>query len=175
MMTLVLDAGYQPHRIVDWKRAVVMLMNGKAELVEEYDEEVYRSTTIIIKMPAVVRLIQLLTRKRGVKFSRINVATRDKFRCQYCGDKKPISKLNYDHVIPRSRGGKTCWENIVMACYACNSRKADRTPEQSGMKLLQLPVRPKSLPIVAFRMESFSSVPEAWANYVYWQGELETG
>lgn len=173
--TLVLDAGYQPHRIVNWTRAITLIFDGKAEVVEEYDEEVYRSATLVIKMPAVVRLLQMLTRKRGVKFSRINVATRDKFRCQYCGDRKSLSRLNYDHVIPRSQGGKTCWENIVMACYACNSHKADRTPEQAGMQLIQVPVRPKTLPIVAFRVDGFSSVPEAWANYIYWQGELESG
>lgn len=175
MRTLVLDRGYQPHRIVSWRRAITMLFDGKAEVVEEYDEEVYRSTTLVIKMPAVVRLLNKLTRKRGVKFSRINVATRDGFACQYCGAKRSLSKLNYDHVVPRSQGGKTCWENIVMACYECNSRKRDRTPEQAGMALRKQPVRPKSLPIVAFRIDQVDSLPDAWASWVYWQGQLEEG
>ena len=173
--TLVLDVGYQPHRIVGWQRAVMMLFDGKAEVVEEYDEEVYRSTTLVIKMPAVVRLINTLRRKKGVKFSRINVATRDKFRCQYCGHKKPLSKLTYDHVVPRSQGGQTRWENIVMACRPCNGHKANRTPGQAGMKLLSQPVRPKTLPIVAFRMDRVDSLPDAWASWVYWQGQLEEG
>lgn len=170
--TLVLDMGYQPHRIVSWKRAVTMLFEGKVEVVEEYDEDI-RSVSITIKMPAVVRLLRALRgRKRAMKFSRINVMSRDKFRCQYCGRRLPMSKLNYDHVIPRSRGGRTVWENIVTACYRCNDRKGNRSPGEAGMRLLRQPVKPRSLPFVALRFDT-GSIPDAWATWVYWQGELE--
>jgi 5-methylcytosine-specific restriction endonuclease McrA len=172
MRTLVLDRGYQPHRIVSWQRAVLMLFDGKVEVVEEYDDDI-RSVSFVIKMPAVVRLLRAVRGRRGVKFSRMNVATRDGFRCQYCGDKLPLCKLTYDHVIPRAQGGTTCWENIVMACYPCNGRKGCRSPEKMGMRLLERPVRPQWLPLVAFRIDPACSVPEAWMNWVYWHGTLE--
>lgn len=172
--TLVLDVGYQPHRIVDWQRAITMIFDGKAEVVEEYDEDVYKSATLVIKMPAVVRLLNALRRKKGVKFSRINVASRDKFTCQYCGKRRALKNLTYDHVIPRSHGGKTNWENIVMACRPCNFSKANRTPEQAGMRLLREPVKPRSLPIVAFNLDGINNLPSMWYNWVYWHGELDS-
>lgn len=172
--TLVLDQGYQPHRIVSWKRAVIMLFEGKVEVVEEYNEEI-RSVSITIKMPAVVRLLNRVRgKKQAVKFSRMNVATRDDFKCQYCGDRLPLSKLTYDHVKPRAHGGRTVWENIVMACYSCNEHKRDRTPEQAGMKLRKAPVKPAWLPAVTLRFDT-SSIPDAWASWVYWNGSLEEG
>ena len=170
--TLVLDQGYQPHRIVTWQRAVTMLFSGKVEVVEEYDEDIC-SISITIKMPAVVRLLRAIRgRQQAVKFSRINVMTRDKFRCQYCGRKLPMSDLSYDHVIPRCQGGKTTWENIVTACYPCNDRKASRTPRQAGMQLRSVPKKPRYLPFLAFAI-STKSIPDAWATWVYWQGSLE--
>lgn len=170
--TLVLDQGYQPHRIVSWQRAVTMLFQGKIEVIEEYDEDI-RSLYITIKMPAVVRLLHRVRGKRAVKFSRINVATRDDFRCQYCGIKHVLKELTYDHVVPRAQGGKTRWENIVMACYPCNEGKRDRTPAQAGMRLRKKPIKPKSLPVVRFRIDPASSVPEAWMNWIYWHGKLD--
>jgi 5-methylcytosine-specific restriction endonuclease McrA len=172
MRTLVLDQGYQPHRIVSWQRAITMLFDGKVEVVEEYDHDI-RSVTVTIKMPAVVRLLRAVRHRRGVKFSRINVATRDEFRCQYCGVKLPLAKLTYDHVVPRCRGGKTRWENVVMACYPCNGRKASRTPEQAAMRLRKAPVKPQWLPVIAFRIDPTCSIPEAWTHWVYWHGALE--
>lgn len=172
VQTLVLDQGFQPHRIVSWQRAVTMLFAGKVEVVEEYDEDI-RAVSITIKMPAVVRLLRRIRgRSRPLRFSRINVMTRDKFRCQYCGRKLPMSKLSYDHVVPRCQGGRTNWENIVTACYPCNDRKGDRTPDQAGMALLSTPIRPKSLPFFAFCV-STDSIPDAWASWIYWQAPLE--
>jgi 5-methylcytosine-specific restriction endonuclease McrA len=172
MRTLVLDRGYQPHRVVTWQRAVTMLFDGKVEVVEEYDEDI-RSVTLTIKMPAVVRLLRAVRGPRGVKFSRMNVATRDGFRCQYCGRKLPLGSLTYDHVVPRSLGGLTCWENIVMACLPCNGKKGRRTPAQVGMRLLKAPVKPAWLPVIAFRIDPACSIPEAWVNWVYWHGALQ--
>jgi 5-methylcytosine-specific restriction endonuclease McrA len=172
MRTLVLDQGYQPHRIVSWQRAVLMIFDGKVEVIEEYDDDI-RSVTIVIKMPAVVRLLRAVRGKRGVKLSRMNVAIRDGFKCQYCARKLPLEKLTYDHVVPRAQAGTTCWENIVMACYGCNGRKAARTPQQAGLTLLKQPVRPSWLPVVAFKLDPSLSVPEAWINWVYWHGKLD--
>lgn len=172
MQTLVLDQGYQPHRIVPWQRAVTMLFTDKVEVVHEYDEEI-RSVSLTIKMPAVVRLLRSVrSRKRMVKFSRINVATRDNHQCQYCGVKLPLKQLTFDHVVPRSQGGNTSWRNIVMACRPCNGRKGGRTPHAAGMRLLQEPVKPKWLPVMTFRVEHAASFPEAWSQWLYWNGEL---
>lgn len=172
MRTLVLDQGYQPHRIVSWQRAVHMIFDGKVEVVEEYDEDI-RSVYITIKMPAVVRLLGRITRRRAVKFSRINVATRDDFRCQYCGTKLPLKQLTYDHITPRAQGGKTNWTNIVMACYPCNEGKGNRTPAQARMRLLKEPLKPKTLPVIRFRIDPAASIPEAWMNWTYWHGQLD--
>lgn len=171
--TLVLDLGYQPHRIVSWQRAVTMLFQGKVEVVEEYDEEIYNGMTLTLRMPAVVRLLRNVARKKAVKFSRMNVLTRDNWTCQYCGRHLPTRKLNYDHVIPKSQGGKTVWENIVTSCYPCNDRKRDQTPQQAGMRLRKPPVKPHSLPVVAFHIDASDSIPDAWRNFVYWHGALE--
>lgn len=174
MRTLVLDQGYQPHRIVSWQRAVTMLFDGKVEVVEEYDDDI-RSVSITIKVPAVVRLLHRVRgKKQAVKFSRINVATRDNFTCQYCGERLPLGKLTYDHVIPRSQGGRTTWENIVMACYKCNERKGNRTPEKANMKLRKQPVKPAYLPVITMRFD-MSDIPSAWASWIYWNGTLDEG
>jgi len=171
--TLVLDRSYQPHRVVSWQRAVSMLFQDKIEVLEEYDEDI-RSVSICIKMPAVVRLLHRVNgRKRAVKFSRINVATRDNFSCQYCGDRLPLRKLTYDHVIPRAQGGKTSWGNIVMSCYDCNSKKGNKTPKQAGLNLRKDPVKPSSLPVIVFRIDPQATIPEQWVSWTYWHGALE--
>lgn len=170
---LVLDQGFQPHRIVSWQRAVTMLFRGVAETIEEYDEEI-RSVTFVMKVPSVIRLLRKVGRKRAVKFSRINVLTRDNFTCQYCGKHLPTRKLNYDHVVPRCQGGKTTWENIVTSCFPCNDRKRDRTPEQAGMRLLKKPIKPRSLPVVAMHLD-LTDIPSAWMSYCYWNTALEEG
>lgn len=172
MRTLVLDQGYEPHRIVSWQRAVLMMFDGKVEVIEEYEDDI-RSVHISIKMPSVVRLVRAVRKHRGVRFSRINVALRDGFRCQYCATKLPLSKLTYDHVLPRSQGGTTCWENIVMACVRCNGRKGGRTPGRAGLTLLKRPVCPSWLPALTFAIDPTCSVPEGWAQWVYWHGALE--
>ncbi len=145
--TLLLTPWYTPHKIISWQKAITMLFTGDVEVVEEYDESL-ASPSIVMKTPAVVRLKRAIGRiKRGIKFSRQNVLTRDNFQCQYCGTKGTYETLNYDHVIPRNQGGETTFENIVAACYPCNGKKANRTPEQAGMTLMSKPHRPKSLPL----------------------------
>jgi 5-methylcytosine-specific restriction endonuclease McrA len=187
--TLILNQNYTPHEIVDWKDAVTRMFNGKMQVVAQYDEilaHIDRGTlrtfpalafalrqmigveveSIEIKVPAVAVLTRHVRPvKRGVKFSKTNVCLRDKFRCQYCGDRLPIWALSYDHVIPRSQGGGTVWENIVSACYACNSRKANRTPQQAEMPLLSVPRKPRALPMSEPLIEA-DEVPEEWRPYL---------
>ena len=165
MRTLLLTPWMAPHKIISWERAVVLLVLDKIDVLEEYDEEI-RSPSRTLRTPAVVRLRKTgATRKHGVRFSRINVYTRDGFRCQYCGERKEMRDLNYDHVVPRVRGGHTVWENIVTSCYACNDRKGSRTPEEAGMTLRRKPFKPSSLPVTpAFRVTR-SEMPEVWLPY----------
>lgn len=165
MNTLVLTPWMSPLMIVPWQAAVTMMFLDKVDVLENYDEQV-RSPSTSIPMPAVVRLRKPVHgTKKGVKFSRTNVMTRDKFTCQYCGARLPMSQLNYDHVVPRRLGGKTVWENIVTACYPCNARKAGRTPEMAGMRLLRRPFRPRSLPVSTVVLAN-RQVPEPWVPYV---------
>ena len=93
--------------------------------------------------------------------------TRDRFRCQYCGERKAPRELNYDHVIPRVRGGKTEWNNIVTSCYACNDRKGSRTPEEAGMKLRRMPFKPDSLPVVPHLRTDAGDMPAPWQPYCF--------
>lgn len=110
MRTLMLTPWMAPHEIITWERAVVLTYLGKVEVIETLDEEL-RGPSVTLKAPAVVRLTRgAVSTKPSVRFSRINVFTRDRFRCQYCGAQKPVRQLNYDHVLPRVRGGKTNWE-----------------------------------------------------------------
>lgn len=187
--TLILNQGYQPHEIVGWREAVTRMFNAKLEVIVQYDEvltvigrnhlatfpELARALrqvigtdaeSITIKVPAVAvlrRKVRMV--KTGIKFSKINVCLRDDFRCQYCGVRLPMSQLEYEHVVPRVQGGKTVWNNIVMACTDCNSRKADRTPEEAGMTLLSVPRKPKVLPMHGPFLDP-DSIPSEWAPFV---------
>lgn len=179
METLVLNRGYEPIARVPWQRAVTLLFRGKVEVVEEYEDRDIRSVTIIFKMPSVVRLIRALGRtRRNLKFSRENVYARDAGKCQYCERRVPRHEVTYDHVVPRSRGGHTTWENIVIACLACNQHKGGRTPEQAGMKLRCTPVKPKKLrETFRITLTIDKGMPESWKNwlraYAYWNTELD--
>lgn len=194
MRTLVLNSSMQPIRTCSWQDAMTVLSKGSAEVLEEYSDVVgalplelassYREFLIAIRKsaedardgaidihaPAVIRVVnQFSTRMRKVKFSRLNVFTRDKFSCQYCGKKFSASAafkmLTYDHVIPRHQGGRTIWTNIVTACYDCNSAKANMTPEQAGMRLLSQPRRPHSLPL-QLGLHIRGPFPDEWKPYL---------
>jgi 5-methylcytosine-specific restriction endonuclease McrA len=161
--TLLLNAGYEPVTVISWQRAITLLILGKVELLEAYDL-VVRSASSAMELPSVVRL-RAFVRARGahaVKFSRGNVYRRDGFTCQYCGARPAHGKLTFDHVVPRSRGGLTEWTNIVTACVGCNTRKANRTPQEAGLTLARPPARPAfMLPIGAGE-----SVHETWRDYL---------
>ena len=170
--TLVLSQGFEPVKVIPWQRAITLLFLNKVQVVEEYDRDV-KCTSFVIKIPAVVRLLHKFRRHRKpVKFSRVNIYGRDDYTCQYCGEEKTIDELTYDHVIPRSRGGRTEWTNIVSACGDCNNRKSNRTPQEAGMKLRKQPVQPTTLPAMVITV-SRSSVPDAWRDYLYWTGALD--
>jgi 5-methylcytosine-specific restriction endonuclease McrA len=171
--TLILTPWMSWHRIVPWQRASFLYVQGRREgdnkpvkinVLETWDE-VIRTPRMEFLLPCVAVLTRpVATYKKGVKFSRINVMTRDKFTCQYCGKQLPMRDLNYDHVIPRIQGGETEWENIVTSCYPCNDRKAGRTPQQAGMRLRRQPFIPTTLPMTGPRMP-FDRLPDKWKPY----------
>lgn len=158
--TLVLNRHWQPIRVSTVARSLVMLWNGAARVVDPEDYQLYswqdwsnlvprdgepsiRTVRFALRVPE----IMVLTRcgrfpKEGVTFSRRNLFRRDRFTCQYCGCQLRSEELTIDHVVPRSQGGLSTWDNCVLACVDCNNRKADRTPAQAHMPLLSKPARP---------------------------------
>jgi 5-methylcytosine-specific restriction endonuclease McrA len=162
---LVLDPAWQAHRTVSWEKAVCLLFDRKAEVVSEFDEEL-RSPSVTMKMPAVIRMTRKTKLRRTViKFSRENLLTRDGFTCQYCCVGFERDALTKDHVLPRSRGGRSTWENIVMACHACNRRKGNRTPTEAGMPLMRTPRQPTWLPMTSKRL-NVVRMPEQWRPFL---------
>lgn len=139
---LVLNQNYEPLNICRVRRAVILIHSGKAEMLEDGSGFIH-SATELFSVPSVIRLGYLIKRPRAQrKLTRLEVFSRDDHTCQYCG--KETHQLTLDHVLPRYQGGMHTWENITSACVPCNRRKAGRTPEQAGMKLLHPPIRPKS-------------------------------
>ncbi len=165
--TLLLNAGFEPLRIIGWQRAFVLLFQGKVEILEEYGSSI-RTVDKVFPVPAVVRLRRWVNLKRQmpvIRFSRQNVYLRDDYRCQYCCVKFGDKELTLDHVLPVVRGGKKTWDNIVSACIRCNQKKGDRRPEEVGLKLLRAPQAPKLLPGMAVTIRS-TGQPELWEPYL---------
>jgi 5-methylcytosine-specific restriction endonuclease McrA len=161
--TLLLNASYEPLRVIPWHRAITLALLEKADILETYDGETIRSAHAEFAWPAVARLRQRVSwRNKGVRFSRLNVYRRDDFTCQFCGQRHAPSDLTFDHVVPKSQGGQTCWSNITTACVPCNQRKANRTPKQAGMALLSEPKEPKW-----FQRDLVSHSEKAWEPYLW--------
>jgi 5-methylcytosine-specific restriction endonuclease McrA len=168
---LYLDVDWRPLRIEPWQRAIADFFVGKCEVIEYSRDRTIQGVSREYPMPAVVRVLRRFKRDRiRIKFSRLNIYARDGFTCAYCRVRFPTEDLTFDHVIPRSRGGRTCWENIVSACIPCNSEKADRTPAEAGMTLIRTPRKPAYLPSVMVKMDS-RQMPAEWAGY--WTNALE--
>lgn len=162
--TLVLTPWYLPYRVVSWQDAITMVYLKKVDLVVAYDEEI-RSPSCSFPMPAVIRMRKKVTANRyRIRFSRLNVFMRDEFRCMYCGSEHPARELTFDHVVPRSQGGRTEWGNILSACNHCNSQKGNRTPDQAGMSPLRHPFKPKSLPMRPQRLD-LGRIPKEWRDF----------
>lgn len=146
--TLLLNAGFEPLRVVSWQRAFVLFFQGKAEILETYADSIH-TVSLAFQVPAVIRLrywINLRRHQPVIRFSRANIYARDEYRCQYCYKKFTERDLTLDHVFPVVRGGRKTWDNIVAACIRCNQRKSDRTPEEAGLRLYRRPSMPGWLP-----------------------------
>jgi len=192
---LVLNRHFQPIHVTNAKRAFSLLYLGVARVIDrefktfDFDSwaqlseelasgDVIKTVGGAIRIPRVI-VLQLYDRipKTKVRFSRHNIYMRDGNTCQYCGRSLPRTDLNLDHVIPRSQGGRTTWENVVCCCIDCNLSKGARTPDQAGLKLLKTPVRPRWTP--TFRTNGGKVRYREWLPFLgladasYWNVELE--
>tara|TARA_R100000008_G_C3523451_1_gene135273 strand:- start:145 stop:669 length:525 start_codon:yes stop_codon:yes gene_type:complete len=164
MKTLKLDSSYRPIEIIDAIEALVMCFIGKAEVLETYKKEI-KSVSSAFKLPAVIVLNRLVKfRFNGLMPNRTNLLWRDGNQCQYCAKKFSTSELTLDHVIPKSRGGRNTWENLVVACKKCNQKKGADIPREAGMYPIRKPTKPK---LSVLRSVSPYEVPELWQNYLW--------
>ena len=191
---LVLNRAYQPIHITTVKRAFCMIYAGIAKIVDEqyrtFDfvswsalsvEANHESIGIVGRIIRVPRVILLLSYekipKKHVRFSRYNIFARDKNICQYCGKSFQRNDLNLDHVVPRSKGGTSTWENVVSSCIECNRRKGGRTPYEAGMKLVKKAAKPNWTASLNFSLNSLKY--RQWKQFLnivdlsYWNVELE--
>ncbi len=159
---LVLNATYEPINVCTVRRAVVLLLKDKAELIERSDWQLHSATATMAR-PVVIRLVSYVRIPRDThrrKITRRAVFARDDWTCQYCGAR---SNLTVDHVVPRSKGGPSSWENIVASCAPCNRRKGNALPRQAGMRLTREPRSPS--PHVFIQVAS-PTIPAAWRAYL---------
>ena len=164
---LVLNATYEPINITAVRRAIVLVLKGVAT-AEEEDGSFVHSARLRVRMPSVIRLTEFRRIPHQTRaLSRKNILIRDRYTCQFCGRVLPASELTLDHVIPRSRGGHTDWDNLVACCHQCNNRKGDRMPEEAGLKLLRMP-RPFTLHTSRQLMRMLGRSDEKWRKYLFY-------
>jgi 5-methylcytosine-specific restriction endonuclease McrA len=187
--TLVLNRNWQPVNVATVARALVLLWNESARVVDPVDYQLYtwkdwaklrpgdderfiQAVRFRLRVPEVVTLTEYdRLPDAAVAFSRRNIFKRDKYVCQYCSNQPGTGELTIDHVVPRAQGGESTWENCVLACIACNKAKADRTPKQARMRLRKEPAQPAWKPLYAahdMRIESWSK----FISEAYWNAEL---
>lgn len=191
---LVLNRSFFPVHITSVKRAFCLLYRGIARAVDEqyqtFDYESWSELSYavhhetvglvdrVVRIPRVI-LLTVYDRlpKREIRFSRLNILIRDNYTCQYCGQHLKRSHLNLDHVVPRSQGGQTTWENVVASCLQCNCQKGGRLPKEAGLKLIRKPFRPNIFPFSL--LVSKPNLHAAWrpflniVDFSYWNVELE--
>lgn len=173
--TLVLNATYEPMKVVDWQRAITLWVQGKVEIVAEHDREV-RAVTFSFRLPSVVRMLRFVRsrhKRDTVPFTRANIYTRDNYECQYCGHTFQSEDLTFDHVVPAAHRGRRDWTNIVTACLPCNRRKGARTPGEAGLTLRRQPSKPAPSPVFRVTL-GLRKTPDSWRDYLYWNVDLET-
>jgi hypothetical protein len=157
---LVLNSTYRPINITSWRRAMILMYKGKANGME------YNGNMINGKypLPEIIKLVNYVPMPYAdVVLSRKNIYLRDNHTCQYCG--KSGSTMTIDHIVPKSRGGRETWSNMVVCCARCNNRKGDRTLEEAGMKLTGPPYRPPSS--LYLHMTRLSNIPRSWYDYFF--------
>ncbi|MEA3407692.1 MAG: HNH endonuclease [Chloroflexota bacterium] len=161
---LLLNATYEPLNVVSVRRAIVLLLKEKAEILEAAEQRI-RAAEFSMPKPLVIRLVYYVRVPRSLKIplTRRTLMVRDNYTCQYCGAQLPASELTMDHVVPKVRGGKTTWENVVCACKTCNARKGAKSLEEANMRLRKKPTRPEYVAVVLL---SRSSPSDVWDKYL---------
>jgi 5-methylcytosine-specific restriction endonuclease McrA len=165
------DGQFTTYDFTSWRE----VSEFRAKNFRQADDDWVRTANSEIQAPRVIRLLSYeRVPKQTVKFNRRNIFARDGNQCQFCGKKFPMSELSLDHVIPRSQGGKTTWENIVCACVDCNVRKGGRTPKQAHMTLIRKPEKPRRSPLLSIKLTQKKY--ESWQTFLdnaYWNVELK--
>lgn len=175
---LVLNAdfrplSYFPLSLWSWQDAVKAVFLDRVNIISRYETTV-RSPSFEMQLPSVIALKDYVPTCRRPAFTRFNVFLRDRFSCQYCGERFPTHELTFDHVIPRSRGGRTSWDNVVASCGDCNLRKGNKMPHVCGMVPLHEPAEPTSFLL----QENGRAYPpnflhQSWRDFLYWDTELD--
>ena len=175
---LVLNADFRPLNyfplsLWSWQDAVKAVCLNRVSIISEYDQKI-SSPSMEMRLPSVIALKEYVPQSRNPAFTRFNVFLRDRFSCQYCGVAHAASDLTFDHVVPRSKGGRTSWSNVVAACGPCNLRKGDKLPNTCGMHPLAAPMAPNVWQL----QENGRGFPpnylhESWRDYLYWDTELQ--
>ena len=175
---LVLNAdfrplSYFPLSLWSWQETVKAVCLDRVNIISLYDR-VVRSPSFEMRLPSVISLKEYIPTARRPAFTRFNVFLRDRFTCQYCGEDYPSQELTFDHVVPRSRGGRTTWQNVVTACSSCNLLKGSRLPRESGMYPRHLPAQP-STNLLQENGRAFppNFLHHSWRDFLYWDSELE--
>ena len=172
---LVLNAdytplSYYPLSLWPWQTAIKAVFLERVDIVATYERQVH-SPTLDMKVPSVIALRQYVRPSEFPAFTRFNLFLRDHFACTYCGASED---LTFDHVVPRSHGGRTTWENVTTACAPCNLRKGGRTPQEAGMKLIKKPVRPKRSPMLTIKLGNPKYASwKSFLNAAYWSVDLK--
>ncbi len=164
--SLLLNASYEPMKIINWQKALILWFQDKVEVVE-YHQVFAHSVRAAFQIPSVLRLKHYVRPRSlgAVRFCRENVYIRDNYTCQYCGTLFGMKHLTLDHVVPASKKGPKNWTNVVTACRDCNQRKANRTPQTANMPLLKEPMMPSWLPSYQVEVNS-GQIPTAWLQYL---------
>lgn len=175
---LVLNAdfrplSYFPLSLWSWQEAIKAVFMERVNVLSEYDEVVHSPSTEF-RLPSVISLKDYVPSTRRAAFTRFNVFLRDRFTCQYCGYRGPAERLTFDHVVPRSKGGHTTWENVITACSPCNLQKGNQLLHDCGMDLRRRPEEPTNFLL----QENGRRFPpnylhESWNDFLYWDSELE--
>ena len=172
---LILNADYRPLSyfplsLWSWQEAIKAVYLERVNVAAEY-EEVVRSEKLTLPLPSVIVLKNYVVPTKTVPFTRATLFLRDEFTCQYCGYKG--KDLTFDHVVPKSRGGKTRWDNVVAACQACNLRKAAKTTSQAGFKLKKAPTKP-SPEVLLNKGKKFppSDMHKSWNDFLYFEKDF---
>jgi 5-methylcytosine-specific restriction endonuclease McrA len=174
---LLLNADYQPISyyplsLLSWQDALKAVFRESVTVVSEYEREVH-SPSMSMKLPSVLALKEYIAPAQKPAFTRFNVYLRDEWRCQYCAQIFRTHELTFDHVIPRSKGGNTSWENIVASCRSCNTRKSDHMPSKCGMHPIRVPYEPDLYDLRAKgRKFPPNFLHESWSDFLYWDSEL---